>query len=303
MGSHDGMDAIVGSLGPITRSARDLALFAKTMLDAEPWFIEPQILEIPWKQNLVEGQHAEKPLSIAILWDDGIVLPHPPITNALRRVESALLAAGHDVIRWEPMGCHRAAWDFITKLYFLDGGEEYHELMRDTNDPPVPQTKWVMTFAPDRPVTIAELWKLNLQREKFRNELIAHWVATQKRTKSGRPIDAILCPVAPTLAPPHDTTRWWGYSSYWNLADYPGVVFPVDRHTSAMCHYPAMNHTPRNPIEKFIHEQWDPKVYDNAPVSLQLVARRLNEEKLLHTLNVVEEAIKQNNLPNGHPTK
>ena len=42
-------------------------------------------------------------------------------------------------------------------------------------------------------------------------------------------IDVLLCPVAPGAAPPHDCSRYWGYTSVWNLLDYPALVFPVSR--------------------------------------------------------------------------
>lgn len=76
--------------------------------------------------------------------------------------------------------------------------------------------------------------------------------------------------------------------------DYPAVVFPVGRHrvkdysTSPSFVYPS---TPRNAAEKFVIDQWDPTTYENAPVALQLVGRRLNEEKLLGILSVVESAV------------
>ena len=76
--SHDGMDAIVGALGPLATSARDLALFCRVMLQYEPWLIEPALLEIPWKQSVVDGAGMPSRLSIAILWDDGVVAPHVP---------------------------------------------------------------------------------------------------------------------------------------------------------------------------------------------------------------------------------
>lgn len=109
-------------------------------------------------------------------------------------------------------------------------------------------------------------------------------------------MDAILCPVAPTLAPPHNTTSWWGYTSHWNLLDLPGVVFPVDRFTAASsATYPPLPHS-RNDVENFIHNQWNPTTYDNTPISLQLVGRRHNEEKLLAMLNVLEKVFKENAL-------
>ena len=112
MGSHDGMDAIIGALGPLATSARDLALFCQVMSQYEPWLIEPPLIEIPWKQEIVDGAGLPTKLSIAILWDDGVVTPHTPILDALKRTSDALVAAGHDVISWDPVE-HQEAWDLI----------------------------------------------------------------------------------------------------------------------------------------------------------------------------------------------
>ena len=85
LGSHDGMDNIVGVIGPIARSARDLALFSQVMLDADAWITEHQVLEMPWKPKVVEGHTLPERLSIAILADDGVVRPHPPLIRALNK--------------------------------------------------------------------------------------------------------------------------------------------------------------------------------------------------------------------------
>lgn len=119
MGSHDGMDAIVGSLGPIATSARDLELFCRTMSQYEPWKVEPQLLEIPWRSDVAEGINQPDKLSFAILWDDGVVAPHPPIIDALRRTEAALRAAGHDVIKWNVLEHHQYAWDLLVRSFNL----------------------------------------------------------------------------------------------------------------------------------------------------------------------------------------
>lgn len=42
-----------------------------------------------------------------------------------------------------------------------------------------------------------------------------------------RPFDAILCPVSPMASIPHDFPVYWGYTSLWNLLDYPSVIIPV----------------------------------------------------------------------------
>lgn len=40
-------------------------------------------------------------------------------------------------------------------------------------------------------------------------------------------VDVILCPASPGVALPLDSSRYWGYTSQWNLLDYPALVFPV----------------------------------------------------------------------------
>lgn len=296
LGSHDGMDAIIGCVGPLATSARDLELFCRVMLDAKPWLNEPPLLEMPWKQDVANGEGLPDKLAIAILFDDGVVAPHPPITQALKKYKDTLERAGHEVIEWSAVD-HQHGWDLITKLYLLDGGAEYHETIRAGGESAVSQTEWILKHAQGRdPYTPAKIFKLNLEREAFRSKALAHWNATRQRTVSGRPVDAILCPVAPTLAPPHDTTSWWGYTSHWNLLDLPGVVFPVDRFkAAAAATYPPLP-LPRNDVENFIHSQWNPATYDNAPICLQLVGRRHNEEKLLAMLNVVEKVFLENGL-------
>lgn len=111
-GSHDGMDAIVGCVGPLARSARDLELFCRVMLDAKPWLVEPPLLEMPWNSAVAKGEGLPQKLSIAILWDDGVVTPDFPITQALMKYKYALIAAGHDVIDWQPLN-HKEGWDLI----------------------------------------------------------------------------------------------------------------------------------------------------------------------------------------------
>jgi amidase len=113
LGSHDGMDNIIGVVGPITRSSRDLELFCRVMLGYEAWRLEAAVLEIPWNQDLArEGKGLPEKLSFAILWDDGVVRPHPPIHNALVQTKKALLAAGHEVIDWVPLE-HQQGWSLI----------------------------------------------------------------------------------------------------------------------------------------------------------------------------------------------
>ncbi|KDN37510.1 hypothetical protein RSAG8_10109, partial [Rhizoctonia solani AG-8 WAC10335] len=144
--------------------------------------------------------------------------------------------------------------------------------------------------------TLAQSWAMNVRRDQFRAKALKHWNETALRSKSGRPVDVVLCPVAPTLAPPHGTTRWIGYTAYWNLLDLPAVVFPFGEPFDASNWDSATESSsgePRNPIDEFVKAQWKPEAFDGAPIGLQLVGRRWQEEKLLAALKHVEDAVAQ----------
>lgn len=182
--------------------------------------------------------------------------------------------------------------------------------MAESGEPAVPSFEWIVSSAKGRPpYTVAEIFKLNGEREAFRAKALTHWNNTAIKTSTKKPVDGILTPVAPTLAPPHDSIRWWGYSSYWNLLDYPAAVFPVGRLDAATFQSDIELPQPRNETEQFVRAQWDALTYDNAPIALQvslfdahslvlsyidrpkqLVGRRHMEEKTLALLNVVEAA-------------
>lgn len=293
MGSHDGMDNIVGALGPLARSARDLALFHRVLLGAESWLLEYAVLHMPWRDDIVKGLGVPEKLTIAVLADDGVVRPHPPLLRALENYKKALVAAGHEVIDWIPFK-HHESWELLLKFYFLDGGAEYRETLAEGKEEATPSFSWILEQCGGRAYTIREMWQLNVERDRYRAQALAHWNDTQNRTRSGRPVDAILTPTFATLAPPHDSTRWWGYSSYWNLLDLPGVVFPTGERLNVADYPETVDSLPpaRNPAEGYIRNQWDPTTYEGAPISLQLIGRRHQEELLLAILNQVEAAAK-----------
>jgi hypothetical protein len=88
-------------------------------------------------------------------------------------------------------------------------------------------------------------------------------------------VDVILSPVGPGVAPRLDQSKWWGYTSQWNLLNYPALVFPVDKIDIAKDGVEE-SHSPRNETDKENWELWEKhgaEGYEAAPISLQLVGR------------------------------
>ena len=78
-------------------SLSGLRMFMRAIIEQEPWRLDPLVVRQKWDEDayrLVEHGRG-KQLCFAIMEDDGIVLPHPPVQRALRMVRAALQAAGH----------------------------------------------------------------------------------------------------------------------------------------------------------------------------------------------------------------
>ncbi|CAE6481569.1 unnamed protein product [Rhizoctonia solani] len=278
--------------GPMAHSARDLELFCRVVSSYEPWSTDPTILTIPWNSSLAEPE-ADKKLVIGLLIDDGVVAPHPPIVEHLHKTRDALIAAGHEVIDFRPLD-HKEAFELMIKLYLPDAGAEMRLTLAESGEPAIPNVEALLALGEKgAALTLAETYTTNLERDLFRLRALKHWNDTASQSKSGRPVDAVLCPVSYTLAPLHHTAGWVGYGTYWNLLDLPQVVFPSGNPFDvSIWEARAAPLPPRNPIEAVFQEHWDPKKFDGAPVGLSLVGRRWQEERLLGILKQVEDAVK-----------
>jgi hypothetical protein len=107
-----GSEQIVPTIGPLSTSLEGCKLFIKAIIDAKPWYKEPAMLPIPWKE---ESFFAEKKLKVAVLWDDGVVKPHPPVTRALKQVVEKLKDKGNvEIVEWTPYK-HDLAWELIVR--------------------------------------------------------------------------------------------------------------------------------------------------------------------------------------------
>jgi len=100
----------------------------------------------------------------------------------------------------------------------------------------------------------------------------------------------ILCPPSFGAATPHEQSRYWGYTSQWNLLDYPGAVFPVTT-VDPSKDVKDTAYVPKNEKDKFVHDMYRPELYKDAPVSLQVIGRRNHDEKVLAALREIEAAL------------
>ena len=227
-----GADPIPGVIGPLSTSLQGIKLFMEIILKAKPWFSEPALIPLPWNSSFEISPN--DPLKIGVMWHDNVVTPHPPITRAMHEIVTRLKTISNiEIVDWNPY-LHDEAWAIISSLYFTDGGAEDAATIAESGEPWRPLTKWMIKENPCvKKLTPQKLYYWQEEREAYRKEYAKVW----NQTATGRNamgdlegmVDVILCPVGPGVAPAHDTAKYWGYTSQWNLLDYPAVVFPVSK--------------------------------------------------------------------------
>ncbi|KAI9831132.1 MAG: hypothetical protein M1819_005220 [Sarea resinae] len=274
-----GSEHIVAVIGPLSTTLEGVKVFMKTIIDTKPWLIEPSLLPFEWKPP-----PPIKKLKVAILWSDGVVKPHPPIIRALKDVAEKLKSAGVEVVDWKPYK-HDLAWEIIASLYFSDGGALEASAIDASSEPWRPLSTFILKENPHVSThTIHTLWQQTSQREKYRADYAALWNSTATGTDiEGQPtgmVDVILCPTGPGAAPPLDCARYWGYTSQWNLLDYPSLVFPHSQ-VDPTVDVKEDGYKPLNEQDEYNYNLYEPELYRDAPVSLQLVARRYEDEKVI----------------------
>ncbi|RAL13671.1 putative glutamyl-tRNA(Gln) amidotransferase subunit A [Aspergillus homomorphus CBS 101889] len=278
-----GQESIRGVVGPLaSQSVADLELFQQAVLDQEPWETETSIPPVPWRRV-----QATKQMTVGILWDDGIAHPHPPVTRALRQAKSKLEAAGIKVVDWEPYK-HDHGWDIISKMYFPDAALLQRTLITASGEPTLPLTSWAFHYSKPNPLTVAEAWNLNAQRDIYRDEYQA--------LMRSRGVDFILCPAYVGVAAVLGESHYWNYTAIWNILDQPAVVFPsglfVRKDELAD---EGKEYEPRaNGVDEQEWAKWTvagAERYEGAPVGLQLVGKHFKDEETLAAAGLVSEVL------------
>lgn len=175
-----GQEAVQSVNGPLTRTLADLELYCRAVVGAEPWRADPRCLPIPWRDVALPAR-----LRVAVMRDDGMARPTPPVARALRAAADRLRAAGHEVVDWssedQPEGAR-----LLDRMFVADGGVHIRREVERSGEPWRPE---MAQYEAARELGTAEMWALHLDRVAFQKRYLDRW------NRAG--IDAILCPTTP----------------------------------------------------------------------------------------------------------
>ncbi|BFZ64119.1 hypothetical protein YB2330_005258 [Saitoella coloradoensis] len=286
--SMPGAEAILGVMGPISSSVAGLEVGMRAVIEGEPWMYDPACVRMPWRK-LGVGIGAKEKIRVGVMRWDGVVMPTPTIQRALSHAVDKLSKHPRvEIVEYESLE-HWEAWKLIAELYFLDGGKTVRDIMSEGGEEPEPLTSHILGDDPHgnkycRPHTVKEVWDLCARRDEFRKRYLHHWQSHQ--------IDCLLSPVGPGTAPLLGTSKYWGYTSIWNLLDYPSATLPIH---GIVCD-PSIDgatwdYTPVNEEDRRHWKGWDPVGMRGGPAGLQVTGLKGMDEEVLGWVGVVDGVV------------
>lgn len=321
--SMPGQEGIASVFSPMARTLNDLTYFTRSFIEMKPWRYDHTVHPLEWRSD-VEKSYLEKPkLRFGVMRDDGVVTPSPACARALQEVCTALEAAGHEVFDITPPspyealviashllnadGCRTFLSFFRTGEWIDSGAGQMVRLMRlprfikylhylwvkYINRDPI----WADLIAGWHEKSAFEQWKLVSKREAYKARFHDWW--DEREPSGGRGMDALLTVPNATPAVPHDGMKdavsSCGYTFLFNLLDYSSGILPVTHVDAKIDALPKdFNAKKLNGVARGAYKHYDSVVMEGLPVGVQVVGRRLEEEKVLAIMERVEDALEKN---------
>jgi amidase len=284
------------AVGVMGTSVGSLKLVMSALLRSEPWLRDPNVVPIPWRHTIERetlgrtDEHGRAiegaALKIGFLYNDGFMKPHPPILRGLRIVQEALAHTGHQVIDWKPPSHHDAAQIHLRFLQ-SDGGQDIHKQLDLSGEPLIPPLREIFELKP--PFSAVQTQQLAIEARNSCEAYLDYW--NSLTADDGREVDAFIMPVAPHAAVMPGRYLYTGYTEVVNLLDYSAAVIPVtvaDKQVDLIdTHY-----VPMNELDEQNWKWYDPDAYDGAPVGIQIVCKRYEEEKVWAIAQIVDKVLK-----------
>ncbi|KAJ3724151.1 amidase signature domain-containing protein [Lentinula guzmanii] len=312
-----GVESVPTLTGPLTRSLEDLEQIYKRVIDMRPWEYDYTCVPIPWRP--VNLQEEGRRLKWGVVWTDGVIPPSPACKRALSSVADSLREQGHEVVDFVPPNIS----EFLEvgyQLAFGDSGQQIRSNLvpKETVNPALASFLDLISlprlfkkllakfcFSKD-PIyanllnvmhakTIPEERALIVKRDQFREAWHEQWA------KEG--LDFVLTIPAPFPAVKHGeglkaSLMTASYSFLFNLLDYTAGSVPVtkvDKNLDALPvnFFTSPEYDAMNVICKTSYTVYDAESMHGLPVGVQIVGRRLEEEKVLEGMKVIQSALIQ----------
>ncbi|KAF2854988.1 amidase [Plenodomus tracheiphilus IPT5] len=262
--------AIVPVIGSCCRSVRDYELFMKTVIDAQPWTLDENVINSPWRSVQPETRR----LRFGLLRECTQRPLHPPIARALHTAATMLKAHGHEIVLLDDKVPDIYASAILAFKYFmLDPQNTTIKNVLSSGEPLIPSlSKPAFSELNGWEPTLNKLWDMNVELGKTHRA----WRKVMVEEK----LDAVLGCGYQTTSVPHDTYGVPVYTVLQNLLNYPAGTLPfgvANRELDASFARSDVTYEP----------PYQPDAVEGAPAHVQIIGKPMMDEELLQIIKVV----------------
>ncbi|SCU99752.1 LAMI_0G00584g1_1 [Lachancea mirantina] len=289
LSSGKGQESIVAVQGPLARSIEELNMYMDVYInEGKPWEYDPLCVPLKWREPSLPAK-----IKIGVLYSDNLVTPLPAVTRGMKTVVEKLKAdPSFEVVdlseRWYTEDEMLDTYNANLSLYTCDGNYVQESMFGPSGEPILPLTKHYLEFGGGKELSIYENRMLNAKRDVIKVELLENQF---------QDIDFILSPTYPGPSELPGESLYWGYTSFWNLVDYPNTVFPtgVIHDVKIDTSVPELK---SNTYERMVwfdkagNLKYDAENYINGPVALQLTGKRYCDEDLVAATQKIANLLK-----------
>lgn len=259
-------------IGPMTRSLNDTEFISKLVIGTECWKEDPDVLPLPWADI-----HQDR-FTIGIIEDDGLARPHAPILRAIKNLSSKPEHLGCSIVRIK-IPFHQQLFSALEKILSAEAFKELKDCYSLSGEPPVSCVSDEATLKPGQiALNVNEYWDLRNEVYRLKIKFLEYWKDTH--------IDAIISPVSVSTSFLPGGLKLDNYTSVFNITNCCCVTIPIGKVDKKIDVKRPMN--ARNDIERKVIESYDPGIFDGMPISIQLVCKSCEEEKLLKIAKIID---------------
>ncbi|KAF7882245.1 hypothetical protein EAF00_011761 [Botryotinia globosa] len=198
-------------------------------------------------------------MAFGIMMSDGYVNPQPPVQRAIKKVADAIKALGHEF-----------------KICFADSGNAHHSAIAMSGEPSIEP---IFGSEPFPEVNALQIIEANIAVKNYRWKHLDYWNSTSELTVTGRPVDAFIMPLAPFTPPKMGQSRYVGYENQ------------IKEKIEVKADSTSQGYT--TIINALDYTSYDPELSDGAPVAVQVVGGRLQEENVLAIATGISQQLKR----------
>ena len=296
---------IEATAGPIATSQRDCELLLRVICDGQPERLDPDVFSQSWERQdpLLSSGTGQHILRVGMMRTDGHVTPLPPIQRLLDEVAQTLSPYSQiEVIDLDISILGPQCVKTFNGVMSIDGANTWLDHLERTGEPLSP---WLSNRLKRRPQkSLDEVRQIQASRTELQTKFLDVWqesggywrTSDSKHRKGDRTLDVIICPGAPHPVAAIDLWNSTNYTSMFNLLDLPAGILPVRtfEESDLRGEIAKEQQRPLNGWDKINKEMWtgvDREVYLGSALTVQVVAPRLMERRLVQSMKILDEAL------------